>query len=496
MAEGSEVVTLKIPINGKSVSIGKLKKDSTHIIVVDPDTVPEGYEVPESVTVTPTSTNTKVTAEFNLAKQTKDITLVAADEDSKEAISATLAVYDSDNNKVTTFKYGNTYTVKEEKAPYGYEGDKSATFTIGNDGTVTAEGADYSDGKLTIYDKKLFGNTVKISTVSKDLGNPIEGAKFTITHKDTNTEVVSDYSGTDPLTLSLPAGEYVIHQDAAPYGFNTASDVTFVVDEDGNITVNGSNVDGTVTMENPYNNSENTSVDSLFGDTSESFAGKKYAVFTYTGDDFDPITATPVHLFYYDPDQAVDSSFNGFHQQTPYILVDMDNLSSFNLLESKIFKSSRLPKLDDSGNPTGETEDVLAVTSTKSGAVTKITLDDPSVSATDLTKTIASSVVPKKPVAPSSSSANGSPAASGSSGQTSGSSSSNSKATNSALNMKENDIVMGADLTAGDGSDASKGPRLAKTGGFIGTLGGYFAAVACILVGLFLALGKKKEYDK
>ena len=64
--------------------------------------------------------------------------------------------------------------------------------------------------------------------------------------------------------------------------------------------------------------------------------------------------------------------------------------------------------------------------------------------------------------------------------------------TDDGLVLKDKDLAAGADLT----NTSETAPRLAKTGGFVGTLFGYLTAVALILVGMYLTLGKKKEHDK
>ena len=64
--------------------------------------------------------------------------------------------------------------------------------------------------------------------------------------------------------------------------------------------------------------------------------------------------------------------------------------------------------------------------------------------------------------------------------------------TDDGLVLKDKDLASGADLA----NTSETAIRLAKTGGFVGTLFGYITAVVLILVGLYLTLGKKKEHDK
>ena len=162
-----------------------------------------------------------------------------------------------------------TYTLHEVAAPSGYEVTTDIIFTVEN-GQVT--GTNVSGDTVTIIDDMTLTD-VNISKKSV-LGDEIAGAQLTLTGVDfEGNEVVFDLSnvtlGTEAELIStentkeltwisgtsstlvgkLTDGTYVLHEVAAPSGFEVATDITFTI-ENGVVTgVIGVETDSnTVTM--------------------------------------------------------------------------------------------------------------------------------------------------------------------------------------------------------------------------------------------------------
>ncbi|MGT2785127.1 VaFE repeat-containing surface-anchored protein [Streptococcus merionis] len=113
-----------------------------------------------------------------------------------------------------------------------------------NDVQVAAH-EDINDADQAVFIKERF----KPITFSKTNlgGEEIEGAKITVKSAD-NSKLIEDdkgkrvasidwVSGKTPKVLNLLAGKYIFHEESAPEGFLTVTDVEFTVDSDGKVTV-------------------------------------------------------------------------------------------------------------------------------------------------------------------------------------------------------------------------------------------------------------------
>jgi pilin isopeptide linkage protein len=150
--------------------------------------------------------------------------------------------------KTLELDYNVEYTMVEKGAPAGYDIANSITFKINEKGEIEIK---QSDGS---YKTNENGSTVKMIdeltkykvTVSKtDLnGAEVEGAKLVV--KDSNGKTVDSWtsgSGKDNAhVVTVTMGTYTLHEDLQPAGYDLANDITFKVDEKGNITVNGKEV--------------------------------------------------------------------------------------------------------------------------------------------------------------------------------------------------------------------------------------------------------------
>lgn len=157
--------------------------------------------------------------------------------------------------------YGNTYTIREIEAPYGFELiEDELTFSVAENGEISAVG-DVPEG----YGIETDGVTISASDepievgfIKKDLGeNVLAGAEFTLsgtfvndeTHKTEKLEIpfattgnVFSFAGMnyDGKEYSLVAGEtYTLTETTAPSGYELVDAFQFTVGTDGNIVEAG-----------------------------------------------------------------------------------------------------------------------------------------------------------------------------------------------------------------------------------------------------------------
>lgn len=88
--------------------------------------------------------------------------------------------------------------------------------------------------ELDVLNKKT---ATEISKVDATNENELEGAKLSLRDEDGN--LVEEWTSTKDVHIirGLVSGKkYILHEDLAPLGYATASDVTFTVNEDGSVT--------------------------------------------------------------------------------------------------------------------------------------------------------------------------------------------------------------------------------------------------------------------
>ncbi|MBO4291034.1 MAG: choice-of-anchor A family protein, partial [Lachnospiraceae bacterium] len=153
-----------------------------------------------------------------------------------------------------------TYVMSEIAAPSGYAVATDITFTVTGDGTITADGV---SAKAVDEEKNLVLMTDDaipvVVTFSKEAtglaGKEIPGAKIKLTASegvdlskakrisgpdtmvyDADAKAITWISGTEALRLAgLSAGTYVMHEIAAPSGYEVATDITFEITSDGKL---------------------------------------------------------------------------------------------------------------------------------------------------------------------------------------------------------------------------------------------------------------------
>lgn len=155
---------------------------------------------------------------------------------SKELEGAHLSLYDKDNNLIEEWistnephiirglKINEEYRLHEDLAPLGYATASDITFTVTDD-TVT---------KVTMKDEIT---KIDISKVDATTGEEIEGAKLTVTDKETGKVIDKWISAKEPhRIIRLTVGKtYILHEELAPQGYLVASDVEFTVLDNGEV---------------------------------------------------------------------------------------------------------------------------------------------------------------------------------------------------------------------------------------------------------------------
>ncbi|MBR1764116.1 MAG: NPXTG-anchored protein [Ruminococcus sp.] len=135
----------------------------------------------------------------------------------------------SDENgvfEINGIPYGS-YIVTEIEAPVGYVfSDKKYPVAVSEDGEVV--------------EIKAENKPITISVSKQDIyGKELAGAEMQLFDGDGKTvdEWVSD--STNHVVTNLPAGSYVLHEAASPDGYVISTDISFEVDKNNVVTVNG-----------------------------------------------------------------------------------------------------------------------------------------------------------------------------------------------------------------------------------------------------------------
>lgn len=199
----------------------------------------------------------------------------------EELPGATIELRDQKNQLVYTWKSGKTaqgftikdnpdknkhelapgtYTMVETGAPQGYAYAESITFTVNEDGTVTVEtpgldGAVQNDGRKLVMKDNAIGN-VTVSKKAISGADELPGASITLYEVDSNgkkTEIESWTSKTESHEIDgkklKAGGTYVLHENAAPAGYQVTTDITFEVGTDGSVQMSSVNTNKDADMD-------------------------------------------------------------------------------------------------------------------------------------------------------------------------------------------------------------------------------------------------------
>lgn len=145
-------------------------------------------------------------------------------------------------------KAGESYVLIETASPDGYTYAENITFTVNKDGTIMTDAEKITD-KETSDDIYLVKDDVtRVSVKKMDITGQKEVAGARLLLKDKDGNVIESWMSTTEAHVfeqKLIAGEtYTLTEVTAPSGYEVAADITFTVNKDGTVSVDGKAVDG------------------------------------------------------------------------------------------------------------------------------------------------------------------------------------------------------------------------------------------------------------
>ncbi|MBQ8318987.1 MAG: hypothetical protein IJX85_11685 [Lachnospiraceae bacterium] len=195
----------------------------------------------------------------------------------KNIVGAVLCIKDDDGNELTTWssttsdyvitteiasKIGlsvpanegdyNKYTLVEVSAPEDYYMADDIDFYVGHDGNVylvDANGAyvKAEDGRVVMSDVP-YGDDVTISKKAIAGGPELPGASLTLIDLTADVEIYSWESTTVPYVIPIETlvlgNKYQLVETGAPQGYSYTESITFELDADGKVVIDGETVDG------------------------------------------------------------------------------------------------------------------------------------------------------------------------------------------------------------------------------------------------------------
>ena len=160
----------------------------------------------------------------------------------------------SENHKVTV-KPG-TYTLHEDLSPVGYKVAKDITFDVDIEGKVTVNGKKVDQVIMVDEDQ-----TYDIAISKQDITNNKElpGAKLALKDTKTNKVVETWTSASEAHVVTVVPSTYELSEVAAPNGYEIAEKITFTVERDGTITIDGKKVETVIMQDQPTKPTVDTS---------------------------------------------------------------------------------------------------------------------------------------------------------------------------------------------------------------------------------------------
>ena len=169
--------------------------------------------------------------------------------DGAKALDSWISGEDSFYDFGPVIRAGESYVLIETAAPDGYAYAKNITFTVNEDGTIKTDAEKITDketGEDDIYLVKDDVTRVSVKKMDITGQKEVAGARFLLKDKDGN--VIESWMSTTEAHVfeqKLIAGEtYTLTEVTAPSGYEVAADITFTVNKDGTVSVDGKAVDG------------------------------------------------------------------------------------------------------------------------------------------------------------------------------------------------------------------------------------------------------------
>ena len=176
------------------------------------------------------------THSMNVTNQKTEVEISKKDiTNGNELEGAKLTLFDKDNQVVETWTstnephiikgllVGEEYKLHEDLAPLGYVKASDITFTVNN--TTEVQKVEMTD------------DVIKVEISKQDIvtGKELPGAKLQII--DENSKVIHEWITTDKPHLfeKMAAGQYTLREITAPDGYEVAEDISFTVEETGEI---------------------------------------------------------------------------------------------------------------------------------------------------------------------------------------------------------------------------------------------------------------------
>ena len=190
--------------------------------------------------------------EINAINESTHLNVSKKDIYGNELIGASMQILDSEGNIFTEWVSDGTihtvtnipagsYVLKETASPDGFVIATEIVFSIDEYNNVTVEKVDAlstdENGNATIT---MVDDTTKVCITKLDITGEKEvvGAKLQV--KDNNGNVVDEWISTNEAHeingVLTAGGTYTLHEEYAPDGYVVANDVTFTVDENGEVT--------------------------------------------------------------------------------------------------------------------------------------------------------------------------------------------------------------------------------------------------------------------
>ena len=211
-------------------------------------------EAPEGFTVSAvTDTESRVITLTNTYTNGKEVTFSKEDVAGKELPGATMSIsvkngeevsrwVSTSEKNVVTLAPGN-YTLTELTAPDGYLKAQSIDFTLDAEGKVSVDGNPVSE---VVMVDEYASHDVVISKVDAANNKELAGAVLKVTDKEGNE--VDKWTSEEGKnhTVTVKPGRYTFTEVSAPKGYELAESITFNVDLNGKVTIDGKEVTAVV----------------------------------------------------------------------------------------------------------------------------------------------------------------------------------------------------------------------------------------------------------